>query len=76
MALRTQTTKETMKRPVGLSFSGEKGYEALEYLNESRIFGYNKSTLVVELILILKDAESLYGYKAVEELKKFANSGK
>lgn len=76
MALRTKATEDTAKKSVGLSFAGESGYEALEYLNNSKKFGCNKSTLVVELLLVLKEAESLFGEGALNELKKFVNSEK
>ena len=76
MALRTKATEDTAKKSVGLSFAGESGYEALEYLNNSKKFGCNKSTLVVELLLVLKEAESLFGEEALNELKKFVNSEK
>lgn len=76
LALRTKATEDTAKKSVGLSFAGESGYEALEYLNNSKKFGCNKSTLVVELLLVLKEAESLFGEEALNELKKFVNSEK
>ena len=34
LALRTKATEDTAKKSVGLSFAGESGYEALEYLNK------------------------------------------
>ena len=47
------------KVPVGLSFAGEKGYEALEVLKKTKT--YKKSELVVELLLIYKKAQEIFG---------------
>ncbi|GAA0071774.1 hypothetical protein UT300003_32990 [Clostridium sardiniense] len=47
------------KVPVGLSFSGEDGYEALKILNNRK--GYTKSALVVDLLLLYKKAQEVLG---------------
>ena len=73
LALRTKATENTAKKSVGLSFAGESGYEALEYLNNSKKFGCNKSTLIVELLLVLKNAEAKFGTDALDELKKIVD---
>lgn len=47
------------KIPVGLSFAGDKGYEALEVLENRK--GYTKSALVVDLLLFYKKAQEVLG---------------
>lgn len=76
MALRMKTDKTTTKISVGLSFSGDKGYEAFDYLKEARKFGYNKSTLVVELLLLLKKYDMKYGKEGLKILLTTINSEK
>ena len=73
MALRSLSSSEYKKKPVGLCFTGKEGYKALDVLSQHKDFGYSKSGLVVELLNIYWKARKVYGDSAMFKLQEFVN---
>lgn len=68
MSNRKTIPKVNPKIPVGLSFSGMKGYKAFDILEEAKRDGYNKSEIVIELLNIYGKAKEVYGEDALLHL--------
>ena len=59
-ALKNLDYEKKPKVPVGFSFSGERGYEALRIIEEER-GNYSKSGLIVDLVLMFQKAKRILG---------------
>lgn len=57
------------KIPVGLSFSGLKGHMAFDVISNAKSYGFNKSELVVELLLLYGEARKNFGENALLHLQ-------
>lgn len=70
---RKSPTKEKPKKPVGLSFAGEDGYNAYDVLERNKS-SISKSQLVIELLNIFDDVQKIYGEDALLELKMIVHN--
>lgn len=71
MSLKVATADEKRKIQKTFSFTGERGYEALEILKKSKEDGISQSTLIIELLMIYNMACKKYGYHAIPMLTQF-----